>query len=189
MSTVDRIFKRYENLADKYANKIWNESNLGLEKEDIKQELKIRLFLAIKSYARRYKEYTNTGGNKPVPIEFYLRTTMINKSRDLIKEINTANFVSSSKINFERGIEKSELEISKYDLVIGGDSILDLFDGKSKSVMKFILSFDFDIDKVKVILKNKPSSLVLVEVCLEKLRDHLTKNKSIVNEYEIYYNE
>lgn len=189
MKVVEKIFRKYEYLADYYSNKIWNTSNLGLEKQDLSQELKIRLFLSIKTYARRYKEYTNSGGNKPVPIEFYLRTTMVNKSRDIIKEINSANFVTSSSINFERGVERERMEMTSFDLKIGGDSILNLFDGRSKSVMKFLISMNFDIDKARKILSNKPKSLELIDPCLETLRGYLTENKSVVNEYQVFYKE
>lgn len=186
MTITERIFYQYENMTDYYASKIWNESNLGLEKEDIVQELKIRLFLAVKTYARRWKEYKDTGKNKPVPIQFYLKTTMLNKSRDFIKEINSANFITSSQMGYDRGIESEVLEINRTDVTIGGDSILDMFEGEQRKVLQILIIRDFDIEKTKKLYKGEANIEILMNNTLDNLRENLERNMTDVKEFEVF---
>ena len=186
MTVAEKIFIKYEGLADYYAGKIWNEDNLGLEREDIAQELKIRLFLAIKTYARRWNEFKKTGKNRPIPIEFYLKTTMTNKSKDMIKEINSANFVRNSEIGYDRGIETESLTIERTDVKIGSESILDLFYGEQRRILQILILRDFDVEKTKRFYRGKCNVDILINNTLETLRTNLEANITPVNEFEVY---
>lgn len=186
---VDQVFLQYENLADYYANKIWNEENLGIEKEDLAQELKIRLFLAIKRYATKWKEFKDTGKNKPVPMEFYIKTTMINKCRDLIKEINAAKFHKISHIGYDRGIEVDELIVERMEVFIGSQKLSDLFGGEERRVFKLLVLFNFDIEKARKAYKGKKNCGTIMKRVNDKLKEYLENNLSNVNEFEIFVNQ
>jgi len=186
MTTVEKIFHKYEGLANFYASKIWNEENLGLEKEDIQQELKIRLFLAIKAYARRWNEFKKTGRNRPIPIEFYLKTTMLNKSRDMIKEINQMSFVRDSEMGYDRGVEVELLTIERMDVKIGSESILNIFKGEQRKILQILILRDFDVKKTKKLYKGTCNADILINTTLEYLREYLEANKTNVNEFEVF---
>ncbi len=178
---ANKIFERYQYLADHYANKIWNSENLGLEKEDLSQELKIRLFLSIKTYSKRWKYFKETGKSKPIPLEYYLKTTLLNKSRDLIKEINSVHFVKTSQFNFDIGSDSPELRVEKLDILIGSESLLDIFPSGQRRILKSFILRDFNIEETKKYYKGKLD----VDETLDKLRNHLEKNKSEVNEFMV----
>lgn len=187
-AVANKIFEQHQHLADYYANKIWNEENLGIEKADLKQELKLRLFLSIKAYAKKWKEYRETGRNRPVPLQFYIKTTLLNKSRDIIKEINAAKFHTSSQFTYDRGMEADELIIEKTDVVIGTQRLSALFRGQELRVYKLLVLSDFDPDKVKKTYRGKKSAIELTDSVLNKLRVYLNENKSIVSEFEVFTN-
>lgn len=145
MRTIDKVYQKYSYLADYYGNKIFKESNIGMEREDIKQEMRLRLFLAIKSYAKRWSEYKRTNKMKPIPIEFYLKTTMINKSRDFIKEINKADFVSIDNHIHKNTTNLDTLEITRSEITIGTQKLSELFEDNTleKKLIKMYFLFDF----------------------------------------------
>jgi len=192
MTKVERIYHRHEHLVNYYANKIWDENNLAMEKEDLKQELRIKLFLAIKSYAKRWKQYRETNSNKPVPIEFFLKTVMANKVKDFIKLINRMPTDSMSDMNFDYGREDmEEIVYDNADIMIGEKSLVSLFKGKQKQVMRLLILKDFDQRKVKKIYKKIDSQQLdlLMEKGLDKLREYLETNYNSVQEYRITYSE
>ena len=59
MTKSEIFYHRYAYLADYYAKKVWDTNNIGMELDDIKQELRIKLFLSIKTYARNKPAATN----------------------------------------------------------------------------------------------------------------------------------
>lgn len=182
---IDNVFIQHQHLAESYARKIWNEENLGIERADLEQELKIRLFLAIKKYAAKWKEYRDMGGNRPIPLEFYLKTTMINKSRDIIKEINQAKFYKTSMLGYDRGVENDELVIEKLDIKIGSQKLSDIFIGEEKKIFRLLVLSDFDVKKTKKAYKGVEST----DLVLTKLRTYLEENNSNVREFEVFTKE
>jgi hypothetical protein len=85
---------------------------------------------------------------KPMPIEFYLKTVMLNQVRDFIKEINKVQYLSIDDIqHVHAGHER--LEISKADIKVGFQSLSDLFeDKKQRKLMKLFFLFGFDLNNV-----------------------------------------
>lgn len=167
INTSETHYHKYEYLAKHYANKIWNEHNLGLEKEDIIQELRLRLFIAINSHAKclktweEYNERIETGWTplpaeviyKPVPIEYYLKSVMINKSRDFIKEINKTFFVRTSEIDFDFGNDDTT-SFTDGELTINGFNILGfLKSDRHKKIVRFHLK-GMELKKIKLLYKN-----------------------------------
>jgi len=74
----EKLYFRYEYLADKYARKIFSYEELSFEFEDLVQEFKIKIFTSIKSYGKRWGKYKRNEASKPVPIRFYLEAACSN---------------------------------------------------------------------------------------------------------------
>ena len=148
MRKVEIFYHRYSHLADYYAKKVWDTNNIGMELDDVKQELRIKLYLSIKTYARKWGEFKRTGRVKPMPIEFYLRTVMVNQVRDFIKEINKVSFCDLDAIH-NIHISQEILEISRMDIKIGFQNISGLFENKKqKRIMKLYFLHDFDVKNI-----------------------------------------
>lgn len=185
MTTTEKIFIRYEELAIQYANKIWNENKLSLEKEDLYQEMRIKLFLSIKTYAQRWKEYKQENKRKPIPLEFYLRTAMANKVRDFISDINSA-MEKGETLNFDKGVRYNDFSFEENSLTIGGEDLLNLFTNpKEKRVFRLLVRYDFEIKEVTKQLINKEVEKPLIEICLAKLKTYLQDDSSEYQEYFI----
>lgn len=192
MTKVETIYHRYEYLVDFYANSIWNEGNIAMEKEDLRQELRIKLFLAIKSYSKRWKQYRETGRNKPVPIKFFLQTVMANKVKDFIRLINRMPTDSMTGMNFDHGREDfDQIQYSNTDIKIGDESILSMFKGQQKQVMRLLILKDFDKRKVKKIYKkvDKQELENLIVNGLDTIRNYLESQISPVQEYQVTFTE
>lgn len=183
--TTENIFKRYETLAIQYANKIWNENKISLEKEDLYQEMRIKLFLAIKTYAKRWKEYREDNNRKPIPLEFYLRTTMANKVRDFIAEISSA-VETDVDLKTDRGVYSNSVIEYVDDLAIGGDLLSNLFQDKyEKRIFQLLMENNFCIQDVLIISNNKKIAEKTCNLVLSKVREYLKDN--MVSEYQEFF--
>lgn len=179
MATVETYFKRYEYLAESYAHRVRLINRQAMELNDVKQELKIKLFLSIKSYARKCIEYRKTGRMKPIPIEFYLRTVMSHEVADIVRSMRKIDTVDMSLL-YDLSIGHDTLEISKTDIKLGFQSLSDLFeDKKQKRYMKIFFIYNFDIKKVFQFSKKEHKYEKELEVKLivndglEKIRKYL----------------
>ncbi len=127
---AEKFYLRYEYLAYSYAKQIFNYERSGYEYQDILQELKIKIYTTILAYARKWQEYKTTGKFKPVPMEFYIKTAMVNRTKDFIKQFNQESVENVDKIsisNFDYGVQStmvSRMDLSKRICTING---VDLF--------------------------------------------------------------
>lgn len=190
LTLTERYFFKYEHLAKYYADRIWSEGNIGMEKQDIIQELKVKLFTSIKMYAKKWAEYKRTGKCKPVPMEFYIKNALLNKSRDFIKDINRVKMIPMSSINFDYGRDHKEiLDAENMEFVIDGFDILSLFKGEERKMIKFHLK---GMDKVKIEKIFRNSKLDPIEtnkINLKVLKDFLSNNCTEVREFSVSYQE
>jgi len=92
-------------------------------------------------------------------------------------------------MGYDRGIETEVLEISRTDVRIGGDSILDLFEGEQRRVLQILIIRDFDIDKTKKLYKGKVNVEIIVNTTLEALREKLEADMTNVKEFEVFSTE
>ena len=154
-------------------------------KEDIQQELKIRLWTAIESYLKKYKEYKKTGREKPVPLKFYLKTVMINKVKDFIRDINSeVKTVPMSTINFDYGTEDFNVNVDfrNKKVMVGLTDILhDIPEDEKKFFMLYLKGFP--ISKINKINKSKKSAKNSIKRNIEKLRTWVPE---LLEETEIY---
>ena len=192
MTRVEKIYHRYEHLATNYARVIWDANNIGMDKEDLEQELRIKLFLAIKSYGKRWKEYKESGRIKPVPIEFFLKTVMNNKVKDFIRDIHKMPLSSLDNMNFDYGREDhQELELLGSNIMIGDVNLIDLFKKKQRKVMRLLILKDFDQEEVYRIYKGMDTDRIeyYMRDGLDRLRDYLETNLTPTQEYRISYTD
>ena len=187
---TERYFYKYEYLADYYAKKIWNTENICLEKEDIAQELKLKLLTSIKAYARKWAQYRKGNGHKPVLIEYYLRSSMILKSRDFMKEISRVKTVPMSHIDFDYGTDLTEdLDIRSGKLIVDGFNFLDIFKGEERLMMKLHLR-GINEDKIcKIFKRSKLDPTVTNKLNLKVLKEELKKSNTVHREFSVSHYE
>ena len=64
----EKLYFRYEYLANRYASKIFSYEELSFEFEDLVQEFKIKIFTSIKSYGRRWAKYRRNEATNQFPL-------------------------------------------------------------------------------------------------------------------------
>lgn len=113
MSSLEKLYAKYDYLAQEYARKINNPELYGYEREDIVQEFRLKIYTSIMSYAKRFAEYKATGKYEPVPLEFYLRSALNNHKKDYFAK-------------FGKSISKNSMSIQNVEFDVGIDNNLDL---------------------------------------------------------------
>lgn len=188
--TLEIIYQRYEYLASYYASKLWNNDDSAIEKDDLVQELKIRLFTSIQSYLDKWRLFREKGGIKPIPIEFYLKTVMINKSRDLIKELNSNAHTSIDEMGLQFGSTAVEIHsVDKINIFLGSQNLIEMFEGRQKTFMQLYFANDFDLDKVLMHFKGEGRKWLADKVIsqgIEKLKNFLKNDIECSQEFYYY---
>lgn len=141
MKISEKLYLRYEHLAQKYARKIFSYEELSFEYEDLLQEFKIKIFTSIKAYGRRYSKYMKGEASKPVPIKYYLEAACSNKARDFMKYITRENYkVRIDDINYDYGVEDDcEVNANENRFVVNGVDLLEGLSGKERIVFSMYL--------------------------------------------------
>lgn len=186
MGTMEKIYMRYDYLATHYANKIWNTSDSALEKKDLVQELRIRLFTSIQTYVRQWSEHKAGKGRKPVPMDFYVKTVMINKSRDLINQINSNLSISIEDSGFQIGTSALPISASGCTVTIGAQNLLDLFHDDEQALMRLYFAMDFDLERVKKVYKGKCPVNLVIKDGLKKIRAFLEDENEDIQEFSYF---
>jgi DNA-directed RNA polymerase specialized sigma24 family protein len=137
----EKLYYRYEYLANKYASKIFSYEELSFEFDDLVQEFRIKIFTSIKSYGKRWDKYRNNEASKPVPIRFYLEAACSNKMRDFMKYISRENYKTRiDDINYDYGIEDdTNIVPEKNKFFVNGIDLLEGLSGKERSVFSLFL--------------------------------------------------
>jgi len=188
-SRTEKLYHRHAGLAEYYAGKIFNEGNISMEKEDVVQELRLKLWTSIKTYVGKWKEYKDTGRMKPVPLPFYLKTVMINRSKDFIKEINKVQNVPMSSVNFDYGQDEFPIEVDYKNkkLMIGHTDALESFPLEEKKF--FMLYFKgFSVSKINKMYKGALNPKVCMKMNMEKLRTIAPLLVEEINDYKVLSN-
>jgi DNA-directed RNA polymerase specialized sigma24 family protein len=137
----EKLYHRYEYIANKYASKIFSYEELSFEFDDLVQEFRIKIFTSIKSYGKRWYKYSNNEASKPVPIRFYLEAACSNKMRDFMKYISKENYKTRiDDINYDYGIEDdTNIVPEKNKFFVNGIDLLEGLSGKERSVFSLFL--------------------------------------------------
>lgn len=126
---TETLLAKYRYLAKSYSHKLYNYERLGLQQEDIQQELEIRLYEAICAYGRRWAAFKKGEARQPMPIEYYLRLAMKNRLKDFMSKIDISvpenSFtdigsvdIQQSQINSDVDLEKDRAIINHVDLYV-----------------------------------------------------------------------
>lgn len=146
-TAIESLYGKYEYMAAIYASKIFNFERYGYEKEDIVQELRIKIYTSIISYAEKWAEYKLTNRYKPVPIKFYIKAAMVNKVKDFIKLFNMEQVENVDKVSVEvDGFDHSNyttmdsnLDINNCICEINGVDLFDGLNGRKKQAFALFL--------------------------------------------------
>lgn len=141
MKLSEKLYHEYEYLAKKYANKIHSYENLAYEYDDLLQEFRIKIFLSIKAYGKRWSEYRKGNKPKPVPIKYYLECACANKMRDFLRVLTRENTrVSIEDINFDYGIaQNSFVDVENNIYIVNDVNLLEGLNGKERAVFALYL--------------------------------------------------
>lgn len=137
----EKLYFRYEYLANRYASKIFSYEELSFEFEDLVQEFKIKIFTSIKSYGRRWAKYRRNEATKPVPIKYYLEAACSNKMRDFMKYISRENYkIRIDDIHYDYGVEDdTNISPEKNKFIVKGVDLLEGLTGKERAVFSLFL--------------------------------------------------
>jgi hypothetical protein len=110
-----------------------------LDKEDVQQEFRIKLYETILAYDRSIERRKSRGMIRPVPLPYYIKGSLNNFVKDYIKKITDQQsiFVESSKGNeYDYAIfsdDVSEIDTDKNEFVINGFDLLAPLQGLQKT--------------------------------------------------------
>ena len=141
MKQSEKFYYEYEYLARKYANKIHSYENLSYEYDDLLQEFRIKIFLSIKAYGKRWSKYRKGIAPKPVPIKYYLECACGNKMRDFLRVLTRENVrISTDEINLDYGVEmNSFVDADKNIYIVNDVDLLEGLSGKERMVFALYL--------------------------------------------------
>lgn len=128
MSTiVNKLYQEHEKLASQYASKVFNLHKISFEREDLVQELKVKIYTSIQTHQQKLEDFEKGEGFKPVPLEFYLKAVLNNKIKDFIGLIEKeVAYSPMEEKTIDWGVRDSELNVSDKKWVING---IDLTEG------------------------------------------------------------
>jgi len=135
------LYKKYEPMASKYANKLFGYGDGAIEFEDLLQEFRMKIYQAIVAYQKRVTRYKNGEAYKPVPLRQYLEAACSNLKTDLGKKINqTEQHMSIDDIDFDFGCH-SETKINPEDnhFLLNGVDLLEGLKGRERAAFSLYL--------------------------------------------------
>lgn len=130
------IFVKFQKMPYSYARKLFGYEKLGLEYEDIVQELNYRLLKAISAFQKKRELFkiSNKSYDKPMPVEYYIRTTLNNRINDWVKIISRSGTPIQSD-SFDYGFETdTQVDLANNVFVIDGVDIMSNLRGVKKQV-------------------------------------------------------
>lgn len=172
------LYQNFEYLAASYARKIFGYDKAGYEYQDILQEFKIKIYTSVQAYLKKLEIYKETGRYKPVPIEYYLKCAMVNKTTDLIKKFNSNSDDGVTKISWENQIDigyENDLIPLEYSFRKGSFSVngIDMLDGlTSKAEQKCFMMYcqGFSLSRLQRMFAKSFSAKNIISTQVDRLR-------------------
>lgn len=193
MKPSDHYYAKYSFLAEKYAKKVFQSEKVSLEFEDLLQEFRLKIFLSIKSYGRRWAKYRRGEATRPIPLKSYLEACCANRMRDFVKEIHKhVTSVSVEDVSFDYGVcqdVRIEPDNDVYD--IGG---VDLLQGLREETTRKIFSLYLKgYDAIRISKEHAGMSVARVRNVIDEQRARLIKsygndllrNKTVYKVYSV----
>lgn len=192
---AEKFYLKYEWMANNYANQIFNYKRFGYQYDDLLQELRIKIYTSILSYAKKWQEYKQTNRYKPVPLKFYIKTALINRTKDFIKQFNQEIVENVDKIpieNFDYGIYStmdSKIDLSKLICTINGIDLFYQMVGNQRRCFALFLK-GFPIYKLnKIFPKLEVSELINKQIDYLKCKKSDFIDYNTMNFKTIMFNE
>ena len=155
----NKFFERYLYLAEAYATKVWSVEKIGMEREDVIQELRLKIWHAIPEFIKRWKAYREEGEAKPVPMKYYIINVLNNKINDIIRRVKREekNLLMST-VNFDFGVSVEDTFIDlgskeKQAIIKGVDFFIGL-EGDERKAFCFYLK-GHRVKTIEKLLKGK----------------------------------
>lgn len=141
MKPSEKVYLKYEYLAKKYAAKVFSYEELSFEFDDLVQEFRLKIFMSIKAYGRRWLKYRRGEASKPVHIKYYLECACGNKMRDFMKYISRENHkLRIDDINYDFGMEAdSDIIPERNRFIVRGVDLLEGLTGKERAIFSLFL--------------------------------------------------
>ena len=189
-TAIESLYGKYEYMAAIYASKIFNFERYGYEKEDIVQELRIKIYTSIISYAEKWAEYKRTNRYKPVPIKFYIKAAMVNKVKDFIKLFNMEQVENIDKVSIQAdGFDHSQfntiesnLDINNCVCEINGVDLFEGLHGRKKQAFALFLK-GFTIPE----LNERFTKIDVMTVVTRQIEFIRTKREELLDYKNTYY--
>lgn len=136
MKASEKAYKELEFLAVKYANKLYSYEELSLERDDLLQEFRLKIFTSIKAYGRRWLAYRRGTAARPVPLRYYVECACSNKCTDLMRAIKKENHkLRIDQTNYDCGIEDTvQVEPETNHFVVNGVDVLRNLTGMKRMI-------------------------------------------------------
>lgn len=136
MKPSEKAYKELEYLAVKYANKLYSYEEISLERKDLLQEFRLKIFTSIKAYGRRWLAYRRGEAARPVPLRYYVECACSNKCTDLMRAIKKENHkLRIDQTNYDCGIEDTvQVEPETNHFVVNGVDVLRNLTGMKRMI-------------------------------------------------------
>ncbi len=199
---IQELYTRYEYLANVYANKVFNYHLIGMEKDDVVQEFKAKVWTSTIAFIKKWKIYRDTGNYKPTPLMFYVKANLNNLKIDLIKKINCyghdhngeyssglRGFVQIDHTNFDIGTTLDHDTIVDFEnkiVHLRGVNLLEGLDKKESQIFCMFLK-GHTKKNLKKIFNSNVSPLINAQV--ERIKAHEHDLLAPQQTYTVYHLE
>lgn len=184
---VDKLFEQYQHLAQVYASKVFSYENIGLEKEDIVQELSIKIYQSILAYSEKWMRYKSVEEKKPVPLQAYIMTALSNKVLDITKLIDRQGVTTPmSEVDFDYGVEDTtRIDAERNEFILNGVDVLEGLCGRERTMFimfirghkggtlsKICTKYKEVIERHRTMLVEKYGSSLTMQTTIYKVTNH-----------------
>jgi len=181
---LNKLYKEYEYLANIYAKKLFSFERIGYEREDIVQDLKLKILTSLRTYKLKWKEFERTGRYKPIPVLYYLRTALINRVKDLMTQISKENLVFVEEFKTDVGFadDFTLIDFKKQKIIVREvDFLAGLFGNEKPAFLLYLKGYPinyiqklFKKEKINLIVKKQVNHLKSFEKELNSERRKFT---------------
>ena len=197
---AETLYLRYEYLTKKYVYSLNDFDKIAFTREDLIQEFRIKIFLSIKSYGRKWKKYRDGEVSKPIPLRHYLESACRNKCKDFMKYIERESCKCSiDEVNFDFGVnEDSYIDVSSNTFVVHDIDLLEGLTGIKRSIYSLYLRghnkvFLSKVYRSKMGVEKSAEAKEAVEQILEDQKNYLlgkygndlTQKTTVFSSYQI----
>lgn len=141
MKPSEIAYQKLEYLAAKYANKLYAYEEISLERDDLLQEFRLKIFTSIKAYGRRWLAYRRGQAERPIPLKYYVECACSHKCTDMMRAIQRENYkLRIDHVNYDFGVEDTtEISTEENRFVINGVDVLANLTGVRRAIFSMYI--------------------------------------------------